>query len=161
MRAPGSSPTRQEFQRQTRSATLAGDPIAVDLTAEGPWMPAEEIPLASIAAAEAAPVSEPESSEPVPTTAPTIGSVPEPPVRDTLAGTVSIRNANWKADYLAGHIVVNQATLHIENGDLRWDPVDFTYGPLKATASLTAAIDLRSGTNSASAMPGSVPTALC
>jgi hypothetical protein len=50
---------------------------------------------------------------------------------------VNIHNANWKADYLAGHVVVNEATLHIENGDLRWDPVDFTYGPLKATASLT------------------------
>ena len=127
--------------------TLAGDPIAVDLTAEGPWMPAEEIPLGSIASVdgdalpEAAPVSAPESSGPTPitapTTAPAIGAVPGPPVRDTLTGTVNIRNANWKADYLAGHVVVNEATLHIENGDLRWDPVDLTYGPLKATASLT------------------------
>ena len=134
-------------------ATLAGDPIAVDLTAEGPWMPAEEIPLESIAPvdsiapAEAAPASAPESSAPTPTTGPTpttaptigptIGALLEPPVHDTLTGTVNIRNANWKADYLAGHVVVNQATLHIENGDLRWDPLDFTYGPLKATASLT------------------------
>jgi hypothetical protein len=113
--------------------TLAGEPIAVDLTAEGPWMPAEEIPLESIAPAEAARVSAPESPAP----APTISVTPEPPVRDTLTGTVIIRNANWKADYLAGHVVVNEATLHIENGDLRWDPVDFTYGSLKATASLT------------------------
>ncbi len=122
-------------------ATLAGDPIAIDLTAEGPWMPAEEIPIASIASAEAAPVSAPKSSSPTPITAPAsapaIGAVPEPPIRDSLTGTVNIRNANWKADYLAGHVVVNQATLHIENGNLRWDPVDLTYGPLKATASLT------------------------
>jgi hypothetical protein len=123
--------------------TLAGDPIVVDLTAEGPWMPAEEIPLESvapvdsIASAKTAPVSAPESSAPAPTTSPAIGAVPEPPVRDTLTGTVNLRNANWKADYLAGHVVVNEATLHIENGDLRWDPVELTYGPLKATASLT------------------------
>jgi hypothetical protein len=117
--------------------TLAGDPIALDLTAEGPWMPAEEIPLESVASAEAAPVSAPESSAPSPTIAPTIGAAPEPPVRDTLTGTVNVRNANWKADYLAGHVVVNEATLHIENADLRWDPVDLTYGPLNATASLT------------------------
>jgi AsmA family len=125
-------------------ATLAGDPVAVDLTAEGPWMPAEEIPMGSIGSAEAAPNGAPESSGQVPkiapkiapAIAPTIGASPEPPVRDTLTGTVNIRNANWKADYLAGHVVVNQATLHIENGDLRWDPVDLTYGPLKATASL-------------------------
>jgi hypothetical protein len=118
--------------RSEALATLAGDPIVVDLTAEGPWMPAEDVPLESIAPAEAAPVSVPESPAP----APTIGAVPEPPVRDTVTGTVNIRNANWKADYLAGHVVVNEATLHIENGDLRWDPVDFTYGPLKATGSL-------------------------
>ncbi len=118
-------------------ATLAGEPIAVDITAEGPWMPAQEIPLGSIASAEAAPVSAPEPSVAAPTTAPAVGAGPEHPVRDTLSGTVNVRNANWKADYLADHVVVNQATLHIENGDLRWDPVGFTYGPLKATASLT------------------------
>jgi hypothetical protein len=113
--------------------SLAGEPIAVDLIAEGPWMPAGEIPLESIGSAEPSSGSAPESSASVPT----IGMVPEPPVRDTLIGTVNVRNANWKADYLASHVVVNEATLHIENGDLRWDPVDFTYGPLKATASLT------------------------
>ena len=118
---------------------LAGEPIAVDLTAEGPWMPAEEIPwkfapVDSIASAEIAPVSEPESSAPAPTTSPAIGAVPEPPVHDTLTGTVIVHNANWKADYLASHVVVNDATLHIENGDLRWDPVDFTYGPLKGNS---------------------------
>jgi len=126
-------------------ATLAGDPVMVDLTAEGPWMPAEEIPLENIAPAEAAPVSAPEHSAPAPkiapttapTTAPAIRAVPEPPVHDTLTGTVSVRNANWKADFLAGHVVVNEATLHIESSDLRWDPVDFTYGPLNATASVT------------------------
>ena len=58
-------------------------------------------------------------------------------IGDTLTGTVTVRNANWKADYLASHVVVDDATLHIDNGDLRWDPVDFTYGPLKGTASLT------------------------
>jgi len=114
-------------------ATLAGDPIAVDLTAEGPWMPAEEIPMESTAAAETPPVSAPES----PTPAPPVAVAPEPPVHDTLTGTVNIRNANWKADYLAGHVVVNEATLHIENGDLRWDPVDLAYGPLKAMASVS------------------------
>ncbi len=122
--------------------TLAGDPIVVDLTAEGPWMPAEEIPLESVASAEVLRRSKRSGIfGPTPLQrqqhAPTIGAVPAPPVRDTLTGTVNIRNANWKADYLAGHVVVNEATLHIENGDLRWDPVDLTYGPLKATASLT------------------------
>jgi hypothetical protein len=120
-------------------ATLAGDPIAVDLIAAGPWMPAEEIPSESIAPVDGVAPAETTSVNPPgsPASAPPVGIAPEPPVRDTLTGTVDIRNANWKADYLAGHVVVNEATLHIENGDLRWDPVDLTYGPLKATASLT------------------------
>jgi hypothetical protein len=78
-------------------------------------------------------VSGPESSA----TAPSADAVPEPHDRDTLTGTVTLHNANWQTDYLASHIVVNDATLHIENGNLRWDPVDFTYGPLKGTGGLT------------------------
>ncbi len=112
---------------------LAGEPITVDLTAEGPWMPAEVIPLSDISPAAIAPPSSPESSA----SAPSAGAAPEPPDRDTLTGTVIVRNANWKADYLASHVVVDDATLHIENGGLRWDPVDFTYGPLKGTGNLT------------------------
>ena len=111
---------------------FAGEPIAVDLTAEGPWMPVEEIApgnalpanLASLNPAETSPANSPDELV-------TTGS------GDTLTGTVTIHNANWQADYLANHVVVNDATLHIENHDLRWDPVEFTYGPLKGTASLT------------------------
>ncbi|MGD1107035.1 MAG: AsmA family protein [Terracidiphilus sp.] len=112
---------------------LAGEPITVDLTAEGPWMPTEVIPLNNLSSAEVAPVGGPESSA----SAPSVGVAPEPRDRDTLTGTVTVHNANWQADYLASHIVVDEATLHIENGNLRWDPVDFTYGPLKGTMSLT------------------------
>ncbi len=108
-------------------AALAGEPIAVDLTAEGPWMPAEEIPLGGALAAG----TESASGAEFPPASSSAGD------SDTLTGTVTIRNANWQADYLANHVVVNDATLHIENGDLRWDPVDFTYGPLKGTANMT------------------------
>jgi hypothetical protein len=113
-------------------AAFAGEPIAVDLVAEGPWMPAEEITSGSPLSADLASENPAESS---PTNSPDdslkTGS------GDTLAGTVAVQNANWQADYLAGHIVVDNATLHIANRDLRWDPVEFTYGPLKGTASLT------------------------
>jgi hypothetical protein len=112
---------------------LAGEPITVDLTAEGPWIPAEVIPLNVLSSAEIAPVAGPESS----VSAPSVGAAPEPHDRDTLTGTLIVRSANWQTDYLASHIVVNDATLHIENGNLRWDPVDFTYGPLKGTGDLT------------------------
>jgi hypothetical protein len=57
-------------------------------------------------------------------------------VGDRLSGTVSLHNANWKADYLVNHVEIAQATLHLDNSTNRWDPVVFTYGPVKGTASL-------------------------
>ena len=60
------------------------------------------------------------------------------PVADTLSGTVTLHNANWKADYLANHVVISEATLHVGLfgglGDSVWDPVVFSYGPLEGTA---------------------------
>jgi hypothetical protein len=106
--------------------------MAVDLTATGPWMPPEEIPLENVTVAETVPVNNagiPAASAPLGTLA--------APGGDTLTGTVTLHNANWKADYLAGHVGVDDATLHIDNGELRLDPVDFTYGPLKGRASVT------------------------
>jgi hypothetical protein len=49
---------------------------------------------------------------------------------------VILRDANWKADYLVNRVEIAQATLHLENGETRWDPVIFSYGPVKGTASL-------------------------
>jgi hypothetical protein len=103
---------------------LAGDPLGVDLTAAGPWMPAEKIDLSEAGGALAA---EREKNHPDP------GAVP---MDDSLTGTVVLRNANWKADYLVNHVQIAQATLHMEDGGLRWEPVAFSYGPLKGTASL-------------------------
>jgi hypothetical protein len=110
--------------------SLAGDPLTVDLSAEGPWLPTEQIVSTEIQPAGAA-------------AAAVIGSVATPgssdsadPMADSLRGTVTVRNVNWKADYLANHVEIAEATLHMDNGDVRWDPVDFAYGPLKATATL-------------------------
>ena len=52
-----------------------------------------------------------------------------------------MRDANWKADYLANHLTIAEATLHLGDGELRWDPVAFSYGPLKGTASLTVPLN--------------------
>jgi len=96
--------------------SLAGDSITVDLTAGGPWLPVDSAAFSENAAAGAA-------AEPM-------------PLADTLSGTVTLRNANWKADYLANHVEITQATLHLGLGELRWDPVVFSYGPVRGTASL-------------------------
>lgn len=119
---------------------LAGEPITVDLTSQGPWIPADVIQLNNLGSAEVAPASETES----PASTPPVGAAPEPSDRDTLTGTVIVRNANWNSGFLASRIVVEAATLHIENGVLRWDPVDFTYGPLKGSGNLTLPADCAS-----------------
>jgi hypothetical protein len=112
--------------------SLAGDPIAVDLAASGPWIPSEEIPLSELTptgSAEPAPLPVVSAPVPLPVSGPT-GS-------DSLTGTVTLRNANWKADYLAGHLEISEATLHLDSGALRWDPIVFVYGPVQGTATLT------------------------
>ncbi len=111
--------------------SLAGEPIAVDLVAQGPWLPNEQIPLIETSSPDA-------STEPAPIQlVPSADSTPIDPGTDTLTGTVTVRNANWKADYLANHLQITDAILHLDPGVLRWDPVTFTYGTLKGTATIT------------------------
>jgi hypothetical protein len=110
--------------------SLAGEPIAVDLSAEGPWIVPETIPVG-------------ETLPQNPAAASAVHRGPLPPVQQTassadkLAGTVALHNANWKADYLANAVMISQATLHFDGAESRWDPVVFTYGPVNGTATLT------------------------
>jgi hypothetical protein len=110
---------------------LAGGPVAVDLSAEGPWIPVQRISLGNIPST-GAPVRAaigPPAPSPAADEAATPGT-------DSITGTVVFHNANWKADYLANHVEISAATLHLDNGETRWDPVVFNYGPLKGTAKL-------------------------
>jgi len=107
-------------------ASLAGDPVELDLTAEGPWLAPEEIPLPGVAEAAHAGARVQGSRDP--------GGLS--PGGDTLAGTITVRNANWKADYFASPLVIDEAILHLDSAGFRWDPVAFSYGPVKGTASL-------------------------
>ena len=101
---------------------LAGDPLSVDLIAEGPWStlhsPAQNLPAQNVSLGVVA-----------------LPSLAAP--ADSLTGTVTLHDANWKADYLVNHVEISQATLHFTADELRWDPVVFSYGPLKGTAILT------------------------
>ena len=118
--------------------SLAGEPISVDLNAEGPWIAAESVQTGETLAPNTAGMA------PAPQTSvsPAAGASPLPATQtaepaDKLAGTISLHNANWKADYLANAVMISQATLHLGGGDSRWDPVVFSYGPVKGTATLT------------------------
>jgi hypothetical protein len=127
-------------QSQALSA-LAGDPLTVDLVAAGPWIPEEiprEVPLAGNTGSSSASADAQELPAPAP--APSV-SVDVIPSSDSLTGTVTLRNANWKADFLASHVQIAEATLHLDGANLRWDPVAFSYGPVKGTLSLSVPLD--------------------
>lgn len=98
-------------------AQLAGEPATVDIEASGPWLPPAEVMLGAASAPRASSMH--------------------------ASGTFAFRDANWKPNFLANALLLQQATLHLDNGAMRWDPVEFTYGPLKgsATLSLPAACD--------------------
>jgi len=91
---------------------LAGDPALFDLSAAGSWLVSAE-------------------SQPAPSSQNT----------DTLTGTVTLRNANWRADFLASRVEIAQAVLHLGGGQLLWDPVAFSYGSVKGTGSLALPVD--------------------
>jgi uncharacterized protein involved in outer membrane biogenesis len=124
------------FKRAAVLDSLAGDPLTVDLRAEGPWLPLDAAPFAAIAPGQGVPVATaPVTNRPAP--AKLIADDAGNPLADSLTGTVTLHNANWKADYLASHVQIAEATLHLDSGATRWDTVAFSYGPLTGTASLT------------------------
>lgn len=105
------------FAQVQALAQIGGEPPALDLSAQGAWLP------------EVAPN-------------PGTGT-------GSMTGTLTLHDANWRADFLAGPVLIPEATLHIENGSLRWDPAAFALGPVKGTATLELppACDTASGSN--------------
>ncbi|MGA3159781.1 MAG: AsmA family protein [Terracidiphilus sp.] len=101
---------------------LASDPVSVDLTANGPWLlPVKTLSVQALSLGDLSPATV---------------TLPSEATADSLTGTVTLRNATWKADYLVNPVEISQATLHLASGELRWNPVVFTYGPVKGTANL-------------------------
>jgi Uncharacterized protein involved in outer membrane biogenesis len=110
---------------------LTGDPLTVDLRAQGPWLPPLDnsigvsqpvIPASGIIRGIVRSVGADDSIT---------------PTADSLSGTVTVHNANWKSDYLANSVEIANAIVRVDDGLIRWDPVSFTYGPLKGSATLT------------------------
>lgn len=104
---------------------LTGEPVAVALNVEGSWLPmqtAMEGTTATAGSGEPSAQADPDTP---------------PPGGDRLTGTVAIHNSDWRADYLAHRVVISEATLHLADGRAWWNPVDFSYGTEKGTASLT------------------------
>ena len=119
VRGPASLNRLRELARSTgigqadALGQISGDPAALDLRIEGPWL---------------APVSPtaPDQSE----------------ASKKITGAIALHNASWKPNFLADPLELTQATLRLENGLATWDGVAFAYGPaasrIKGTATLTA-----------------------
>jgi hypothetical protein len=105
---------------------VGGDPVTLDLTIQGPWLPAPDVSLTEIASLSAAPGA---STGP----ALAVGEASEA-VPDRLMGTVTLHNASWKTDALPTPVGIAEATLHLNGGASLWDSVVFSYGPLNGTA---------------------------
>ncbi len=108
---------------------LSGGAANFDLQAEGPWMTHP-----GVAIGPPVPASR-KSTPPVGKTI--LAETPERPSDDSLTGTVTLHDATWRADYLANRVEIIQATLHLGGNELRWDPVDFSFGPVRGAAALT------------------------
>jgi uncharacterized protein YigA (DUF484 family) len=104
---------------------IAGEPVTLDLSIGGPWLPSPE---ASINAGPSASIL---GATTVPPSAPPASATP-----DKLTGTVTLHNDNWKTDSLSNAVQISQGTLHLGGQHIRWDPVAFSYGPIKGTAIL-------------------------
>lgn len=89
---------------------LAGEPVTIDVEAAGPWVAPFAVTLGVASAG--------------------------PPDTVHANGTIVFRGANWKPAFLANAVLLRQATLHLENGAMRWDPIDFAYGPIRGSATL-------------------------
>ncbi|MFZ0395868.1 MAG: hypothetical protein WAL73_18615, partial [Terracidiphilus sp.] len=95
---------------QASLSQLAGEPASIDLESSGPWVPPVEVTLGA-------------SSAP-------------PPSSVHLSGAITFRDANWKPSFLANAVLIHQATLRLDNGAMNWGPVQFSYGPVKGSATL-------------------------
>ncbi len=97
---------------------LTGQPATIDLTAQGPWLVAPPpLPMSSLPGSSAAP--------------PLVAAA-----TDRMTGTLTLRGATWRGDFLANPVEITEATLHLDDGAVRWDPVAFSYGPVRGTATL-------------------------
>jgi AsmA family/AsmA-like C-terminal region len=107
---------------------LAGDPPTLDLTAQGRWLPSAQATLSSASFEQSTDVA-PGDLDP-----------------GRLTGTIVFHNANWKSDALAAHVEIPQATLHLGEGAILWDPVTFAYGAVKGNATFRVPTECDPGT---------------
>jgi hypothetical protein len=114
------------FEHLTGLDALSGGPLTIAFDAQGSWLQPEPVELTPPQLVAPNPAQAANAADPAPSQA---------PLADSFTGTITVHSAVWKPDYLARSVAISQATLHVDGDGARWDPVDFSYGPVKATAS--------------------------
>ena len=104
---------------------IDGPPATLDLTANGPWLPSPA----------------PLSPSPVAGTAPAAVTAPPVDGSDRISGTMTLHAATWKPEFLASPVEIESATLRFDENGGRWDPVAFSYGPVRGSATLALAAE--------------------
>lgn len=106
---------------------MAGDPAMVDVTAQGPWL---SQPGGSINSIEQTGSG---GGSGALETAMNSGG-------DVLSGEVTFHDVTWKSAALANPVEISEVTLHLGGNVLLWDPVAFSYGPVKGIARVQSVI---------------------
>jgi len=99
---------------------LEAPPATLDLRANGPWLRAPA--TSPVSAADLSPQSALISA-----------------ASDHVNGALTLRGATWKPDFLASPVEIPNATMRFDETGAAWDPVAFSYGPVKGTATLRLA----------------------
>ena len=101
---------------------LDGPPAVVDLTASGPWLRSPAPPVLDLGP----------GSTPLLAPSPSLVGGPS----DFISGSLTLHGATWKPDFLANPVELSNAVLHFDASGGHWDPVAFSYGPVRGAASL-------------------------
>lgn len=114
------------FEHLAGLDAVSGGPLTLAFDAQGSWLQPEPIELTPPQLVVPDPAPNSDAADPA------RSQISSP---DSLTGTITVHNAVWKPDYLARSVTIAQATLHLDGDGAQWDPVEFSYGPVKARAS--------------------------
>lgn len=106
---------------------LDGPPASIDLTANGPWL------------RSAAPRPPDSDAGSLPDLAP--APVLVSGASDRITGTITLHGVTWKPDFLANGVELSSAVGRFDDSGAHWDPIAFSYGPVRGTATLQLPVD--------------------
>jgi len=106
---------------------VEGPPVTVELAANGPWL------------RSGAPRALDSDNGSLPGLAPApvlVGGA-----SDHLTGSITLHGDSWKPDFLANPVELSNAVLHFDDAAADWEPIAFSFGPVRGTATVRVAVN--------------------